>query len=577
MFLREKPVGKYKYVQIVESYRDAGRVRQRVLLTLGRLDRLRESGQLDALVASGARLSEKLSVIGAHKRGELTDERTSRIGPGRVFGRLWEETGIAACLKSLLAGRQFEFPVEAAVFLTVVHRLMAPGSDRAAERWRQQYQLGERVEKLDFHHLYRAMAWLGEPLPQAEQQGHTHPLTPRCVKDLVEEQLFARRRTLFSQMVVAFFDTTSIYFEGEGGDTIGKRGKNKDGHPELKQMVVGLILDGEGHPICCEMWPGNTADVKTLIPVLDRLQTRFNVVKVMVVADRGMISKGVVDAMEARTDVEYILGARMRRSKEVSQTVLARAGRYQVVQPERKKAKDPSPLKVKEVVVKEKMKDGVIKERRYVVCYNADQARKDRKDRKDREAIVAALREALKKGDKALVGNKGYRKFLKPPQSGFEINEEKMRSEKRLDRKWVLKTNNTTMSSAQVALTYKPLWRAESIFRSVKSHLATRPVFHQRDETIRGHVFCSFLALVLMKELQKRMLAREWEAEWAHVIGDHDALTETSVKASDGKRFIIRSEVKGWTGRCFQAAGVALAPTLQLVEENHDISTQRGK
>jgi len=90
-------------------------------------------------------------------------------------------------------------------------------------------------------------------------------------------------------------------------------------------------------------------------------------------------------------------------------------------------------------------------------------------------------------------------------------------------------------------------------------------------------VFCSFLALVLMKELQKRMLAREWEAEWAHVIGDLDALTETSVKASDGKRFIIRSEVKGWTGRCFQAAGVALAPTLQLVEENHDISTQRGK
>jgi transposase len=283
----------------------------------------------------------------------------------------------------------------------------------------------------------------------------------------------------------------------------------------------------------------------------------------MVVADRGMISKGVVDALEAHTDVEYILGARLRKNKEVNQTVLARAGRYQVVQPERKKAKDPSPLKVKEVFVKVKAKGGAIKERRYVVCYNADQARKDRKDR---EAIVAALREALKKGDKALVGNKGYRKFLKPPQSGFEINEEKMLSEARLDGKWVLKTNNTTMSSAEVALTYKQLWMVESIFRSVKSVLATRPVFHQRDETIRGHVFCSFLALVLMKELQTRMLAREWEAEWAHVISDLDDLTETQFKASDGKRFIIRSEVTGWTGKCFQAAGVALPATLQLAE-----------
>jgi transposase len=242
------------------------------------------------------------------------------------------------------------------------------------------------------------------------------------------------------------------------------------------------------------------------------------------------------------------------------------------VRPDRREAKDASPLKVKEVFVKPTAKDGsflkakdgsLLKERRYVVCYNGDQARKDRRDR---EAIVAALRETLKKGDKALVGNKGYRKFLKPPESGFEIDEKKMKSEARLDGKWVLKTNNTTMSSADIALTYKQLWMVESIFRSIKSLLATRPVYHKMDETIRGHVFCSFLALVLMKELQKRMLAREWNAEWAHVINDLNALTETDVEASDGKRFVIRSEVTGWTGKCFQAAGVALPPTLQLVE-----------
>ena len=115
---------------------------------------------------------------------------------------------------------------------------------------------------LDLHHLYRAMAWLGEELPEEEQAGHT--FSPRCTKDLIEEELFFRTRDLFSSLDLVFFDTTSIYFEGEGGQTLGKRGHNKDHRPDLKQMVVGAVIDGDGRPICCELWPGNTADVTTL-------------------------------------------------------------------------------------------------------------------------------------------------------------------------------------------------------------------------------------------------------------------------------------------------------------------------
>ena len=128
------------------------------------------------------------------------------------------------------------------------------------------------------------MAWLGEKLPIEKQYGAT-PFSPRCTKDLIEEELFARRRDLFSTLDLVFFDTTSIYFEGAGGETIGAYGHSKDHRPDLKQMVVGAVLDNEGRPICSEMWPGNTTDVKTLLPVVDRLGAKFGAGDVCVVAD----------------------------------------------------------------------------------------------------------------------------------------------------------------------------------------------------------------------------------------------------------------------------------------------------
>ena len=142
------------------------------------------------------------------------------------------------------------------------------------------------------------MAWLGEELPQDQQKDKT-PFAPRCTKDRIEEELFAHRRDLFTDLQLVFFDTTSIYFEGEGGQDIGQRGFSKDHRPDLYQMVVGAVLDGQGRPICCELWPGNTTDVTTLIPVVDRLRSRFGVRRVCIVADRGMISQETIDGAGA--------------------------------------------------------------------------------------------------------------------------------------------------------------------------------------------------------------------------------------------------------------------------------------
>jgi transposase len=544
MYFRQKKSGNRTYLQIVESHRQDGQPRQRVIATLGRLDELTQDGQLEALLASGARFAPGAMLLNAFERGEVTSVGKISIGPGLIFERLWRQTGIATVLHDLAKSRHHGFSLERAVFLTVLHRLCCAGSDRAADMWRQTVRV-EGTEDISLHQLYRTMAWLGENL--ADQTDKT-PFAPRCTKDLIEERLFERRRDLFTTLDIVFFDTTSIYFEGEGGETIGQHGHSKDSRPDLKQMVVGAVLDSAGRPILCELWPGNTTDVKTLTPIVTRLQKRFAVANICIVADRGMISAQTIDEIE-EMGWFYILGARMRTTTEVRDDVLSRGGRYQIVHAKGQSTKDPSPLKVKEVDVSG---------HRYVVCLNDDQAKKDAADR---DAILDGLRHKLTQGDKALVGNKGYRKYLTGGGAGFAIDEEKVKSEARFDGKWVLRTN-TTLPSAEVALKYKELWQVEDIFRSTKSILETRPIYHKCDETIRGHVFCSFLALVLRKALMDQLAQRGDILEWADIVRDLNGLEEIQVDQAD-KRFLLRSQTTGVCGKVFQAVGVALPPTVR--------------
>jgi len=544
MFARIKKSGKYQYLQIVENRKIQGKVVQRVIATIGRMDQLQEKDRVETLISSLARFSEKVLLVLSGK----ADVRASskKIGPALICERLWKELGIGKVIKDLLRERKFKFDVERAIFLTVLHRLFTSGSDRSCERWRRDYVI-EGVEDLSLHHLYRAMAFLGEEMN--DQQGAT-PFAPRCTKDLVEEEMFSAGRDLFSGLDMVFFDTTSIYFEGEGGETLGQKGHTKDHRSDLNQMVVGAVIDSQGRPICCEMWPGNTADVTTLIPVTERIGSRFGVGSFCIVADRGMISARTVDDLDEEK-IPYILGARMRKVKRIKEEVLSAPGRYREVRPEGKRSKDPSPLKVKEVVI-----DG----QRYILCLNPRQARKEAQDR---QAIVEALTNKLRTAPKGLIGNKGYRKYLKLERDSLYLDQGKIEAESRFDGKWVLMTN-TDFSADTVALKYKELWQVEQVFRDIKSFLETRPIFHQRDETIRGHVFCSFLALVLKKELDRRLDVAGHCFEWADIKQDLKSLQEVTIE-DNGRSLAIRTECLGTCGKVFQAVGVAIPPTIREI------------
>jgi hypothetical protein len=553
MFVREKRIGAYTYIYLVETVREGGRTKQRIIKNLGRKEAVAARGALDRLARSATRLAQRSMILSLVGGGTVPELSCLRIGAPLLFERLWRDTGCRAVVAELAAERKFEFAVERAVFLTVLHRLTVSGSDRSCEAWRADYRI-DGVAGLGLHHLYRAMAWLGEELGDDDRAAAT-PLAPRCVKDLVEEALFTRRRDLFSDLSVVFMDTTSLYFEGAGGETLGRRGFSKDHRPDLNQMIVAVVIDQTGRPVCSEMWPGNTADVTTLIPVIDRLRRRFGIGRVCVVADRGMISAATIGALEERR-LEYVLGVRERSTKEVREVVLADEAPMVTITVPRQKRPDTE-LQAKEVH---------LGSRRYIVCRNPAEAGKDAAER---EEIVAGLRTALSRGDKTLVGNAGYRRYLKTPQGPhFEIDEARIADDARFDGIFVLRTN-ITLDPLAVMLRYRELLTVEEVFRTAKSLLATRPIYHQSDAAIRGHVFCSFLALVLRKELDERLAAANLKPEWAELLRDLDRLQEVEV-AHQGKRFILRTPTTGVAGKLFQAARIALPPNIREAEPASD-------
>jgi Transposase DDE domain len=535
MFVRVKKIGAYEYLYLVENAREGGRHVQRVIKSLGRRDEVEASGLLDGLIASAARHSRRSIVLSSFYRGELPELHRLSIGPDLVFGRLWTETGCRDVLKSLVADRRFSFDVERAVYLTVLHRLMISGSDRHASDWLSRVRV-PGAEGLDLDHAYKAMAWLGE----VDAAG-------RSTAEAVEEALYRHRQPLFGAVSIAFFDTTTLWFEGAGGESLGQYGHSKDYRGHLKQVVLGIVLDDADRPIASFLMPGNTADVTLLLPVVKRLRERFGILETCIVADRGMISADTIAALEAEK-IQYIFGVRERTSREVRAEVIEDDGLAVPLLIPRQKGET-------ELAIRETTIAG----RRYVICRNEEEAKKDAATRAE---LVAGLERKLAQGDKALVANKGFRRFLKTPEGdGFVIDRAKIEADARFDGLFVLRTN-TKISALQVVLRYRNLLAVEDAFKTAKALLATRPIFHKTDAGIRGHIFCTFLALVLRKELMDRLAARRSKLEWQRIVDDLADLSEIDVE-QDGRRARLRTAPGASIDPIGRAIGITLPPVFQ--------------
>jgi len=514
----------YEYLQIVRSYREGGKVKQQIIGALGRRDKLVASGELDGLLKSLAGFSEKLKVVDAVRTSWLTARTVRQWGPALVLGRLWERQGLPELLRKLAVARQFEFDLERAAFAMALQRLCAPGSDLAGSEWVKTVE-APGFQGLALQYFYRTAAFLAG------------------VRQDLESRLFHRDLNLFNQTLeVVFIDTTSLYCYRDTETEWRKRGYSRDHRPDLLQWVLCVAVNAQGWPIAWEIFPGNTADQKALAQVVAVLRQRFHIRRVTVVADRGMISRDTINLLteHRQAPFDYVLGCRMRRQKEVNEEVLARAGRYQPV---------AANLEVKEVRVGDE---------RYVVCRNPQEALKDAVTR---ETLLDKLRQTVEKqGPKAVIGNRGYARFLKVAKGAVTVDAEAVKRDARLDGKFVL-TTNTDLPPAEVAQTYKSLWRVERTFREQKSTLEVRPIYHHRDDTSMGHIVASFLALRLEVDLQQRLDERQAKVSWPDLMRDLSQVQSVLLEL-DGQRFQLRTDLVGSAHHAFAAAGVRPPPTV---------------
>lgn len=535
MFVRKKRSvrngSEYEYLQIVRSCREGRKVRQEVIATLGRADKLFASGEIDGLLRSLAKFTDKLRVVEATRSPDLQARRSLQWGPALVFGRLWESQGICEIIRKLSSDRKFGFDPERVSFAMALQRLCEPGSDLGGSQWVTTVE-APGFQELSLQHFYRTAGFLAE------------------VRGEIETELSWQDRNLFTQdFDLMFIDTTSVYVYRDEENELFRRGHSRDHRRDLPQLVLCVVVNATGWPVAWEVFPGNTADVRAMEKMVKRLRKRLSIRNVVVVADRGMISKDSIKLLAQDPDApfDYILGCRMRRQKEVNEEVLARAGRYHTV---------GDNLQVKEVRVGD---------RRYVVCRNPIEAKKDKAQR---EAIIEKLEGIIaREGAKSLVGNRGYARFIKMDKTSVSINSDAVEADARLDGKFVL-TTNTDLPAAEVALTYKSLWRVERTFREQKSTLEVRPIYHQCPHMAIGHISASFLALRLEVDLQRRLDERKVEISWQDLMRDLGQVHSVIVDL-EGMRYRLRTSMVGSSYQAFQAAGVRPPETVTLLGPAH--------
>ena len=521
MFIREKRrVNKdgstVTYLQLVENRRVEGKVRQRVLCTLGRTDDPTLPGRLSALVETASRYAEVERLV--LSRGVRV--RTATWGPQLVWGRVWRET-VGPLVKEVLG----EGKVSRAVYLMVLHRLSDPGSKAACFRFAQDVY-GAEFGDLGLHDLYRALDRLAEG------------------KEEIERGWLGRVRDLFTELSLVYFDTTSAYLEGSHPEGLASFGYSRDKRPDRKQLCLGVVVTGEGIPVAHLLLPGRTADPAAFREAISYLVEGLGLSRVVICCDRGMVSKGNLEALRG-AGLSYVVAIRMRKVGELARAVLSHPGRYREV---------AENLRVKEVPVPGE-------EDRYILCYNPLRAEEDRKAR---EAMVEKLKERVSGGNVGAFLKRAARRYVRVVGGKAELDWGKIAEDARYDGKWILRTN-TDLPPEEIALAYKGLWQVEEAFREPEVPLrvtrdASRvlgPIYHWTEARVRGHVMVCFLAFILRQQLRLKLKELGWEGSFTGLLEALNQVRAVEIEDGTGLKYRLRDEIPAEAMPALKALGMA--------------------
>lgn len=516
------------HLQLAESTWNPRKKRSEVRLVYncGRADDPQTAERLRKLAQSILKKCAPEEIVDQNPQWRLFD--TWPFGALYVLEAIWKRLGIPEIIAEQLAYRKGDFALERALFAMVANRACTPSSKLYCyEQWLREEVRIDGTESLALHHLYRAMDLL---------EAH---------KEDLEKALYFRLADLLNLDVeLIFYDTTSLHFEideidqGEGEDDLvegsiasgsktyqapRKRGMSKNGRSDTPQIVIGLAVTRDGLPVRHWIFPGNTVDVSTVAQVKDDLKgwqlSRFGFV-----GDAGMVSQDNLDRL-SKSGGKYILCMPMRRGDEVTREVLQRPGRFQKVSDN---------LRVKEVIGGEGER-----RRRYVVCHNPQEEKRQRLHRRqvlrELEAELASLQqmkgESHSKRVCQLRSSRRYGRYLRLTKGGLlRIDAAKRRATEQLDGKFVVHSNDDSLSPADLALGYKQLQRVEEAWRSLKSGLRVRPVYHWAVHRIHAHVALSVLALLL-----ERVIEQACGDTWRNIRADLERIKLAQLSSPHGE------------------------------------------
>lgn len=472
---KNKDGSEVEYIQLANNVwdKDKGFAQAQVIHSFGRRDQL-DVEALKRLVKSMSRfLDPEDSLQIEHQDEQLKIISSRPAGGAHLLKALWKRLHIDDCLKKAVDGRSFTAPIADAIFAMVANRALTPSSKLAIEQWAvEEVYLGEH-EPLQVQHFYRAMDLLLEH------------------EENIQRQVFWATASLLNLTVdLIFFDTTNTYFEIDepGPSELKAYGKSKHKRDDLPQVTIGLAVTREGIPVRCWVLPGNQHDSQCVEQVQKDLNS-WNLGRVVWVMDRGMSSQENRKILQ-RAGGQYILGEKLSGT-HLNEQALARPGRFRVINDN---------LQIKEVHVGE----GTARQR-FVIAYNPKQAEVDRVNREkilDRLSceIEALNRSTSSKAQCNLLLHRSMGRYVKELKSGkLRLDKSKVNQDEKLDGKYLLSTSDLHLSAEDIALGYKQLLEVENAFRTLKSTLCLRPVYHSKDDRIRSHVLLCWLALLLVR------------------------------------------------------------------------------
>lgn len=518
-----------EYLCVAKSERQGSKVKQRTLINLGRLDELKESGNLERLAGKLNALVGKEMLVDLTK--DIEPGWSKHFGVIQAFKGVWKKLDISRVLLEEAENSGKEFSFHEAIQAMVINRLVHPASKLETYHWKDRvYE--PAWEGLNLQHFYRAMDYL------------------LLRKEGIEENLFKKSGDLFGKAVdLVLFDTTTIKYWGESSDSILlKHGYSKDKRMDLRQIIIGVLMSKEGFPLAHEVWEGNQSDIKSLKIVVSRLRDRFEINRVVIVCDRGMVSDKNLKEIEA-AGYEYIVGVKMRSLDESKKNVLLSMPGFEPVK--------------EDLWVKEQKLEG----RRYLVCYNPEEAEYEAKKREYFKAVLEKKVEQYSFKDWII--KNGYRKYLHLEGKDFQIkmDYERLKEEPIYDGKWVLLTNSP-YSSRECALYYKSLSQIEQGFRTLKSEIETGPIYHWTTRRIQGHVFICFLALVVKIAFKKALQALDPGTICSEVIQALKDVKAMKFQIKD-RVMIMRAQLPELAHLGFQASGIRIpGKILYLSPEN---------